>query len=204
MVKTIQPRKVRIITRLVFVGSALLGIISLIIGGLTDFVSITWAIPLRFWSLFLYLPLGTILLITVISIVKWLFFSQGKKDFIVINSFVFICSIALLFITLNFLQWIDDRAYSAQRNIVQKVCREGFNDPSTLEQYRAGKVAIGYWDSPLVWEDETHNAIWFDSCGSLSSCGTICIREGMELKDAINDYEYHKFKHIRDNLYGWD
>ncbi len=204
MIKTEQSIKIRTISKFVLAGSLLLGIISLIIGALTEFVSLNWVIPLRFWSLCLYLSLGTILLITVVSIAKWLFFSKEKKSYIIINSFVFICSIALLFGMLNLLQWVDDRAYSAQHDIVEKVCREGFDDPSTLDQYRAGKVAIGYWESPLVWEDETHNAIWFDTCGSLSSCGTICIREGMELKDATNDYKYHKFKYIKENLYGWD
>gem|GEM_PF-6110303 len=99
---------------------------------------------------------------------------------------------------------IDSGLYSAQLDIVQAICAEGFRDPVSLEKYGYDKLPIGGWEYVAIWEDESQNAIWIDSCNSLSACGVVCIRPGFTLAQSTQSLPATHFRLLREGLYTWD
>ena len=190
--------------KIVILGSGLLFIISVIIGGLVEFTSIPWLKSLRILELIVRLSLCPAWLFAIIYLGGWLISKEKENISLIKNLSVFTLSVFLLFGAVNLLEWLNNRALSPQFDLVEEICRQGFEDPSTLEKYQVDDTVIGSWDYVFVWEDESHNAIWFDSCNSLSSCGVVCVREGIALKDSTEKYKYLEFKYIREGLYWWD
>ena len=99
---------------------------------------------------------------------------------------------------------VDSQLYGAQLDIVPAICAEGFRDPASLEKYGYDKMPIGAWDYVAIWEDESKNAIWIDSCNSLSSCGVMCVRPGVALEQSTRNYPNIDFRLLREGLYTWD
>lgn len=192
------------ISRITALGSGILLIASVIVGGVAEFISIPWVQIFRTLEFFVLLSFYPAWLFAIIYLVGWLISKQKEKVSLAKNLSVFALSLLVLWSTVNLLDWLVIRAKSPQYDLVQEICRKAFEDPSILEKYQAEEVVIGSWDSYYVWEDESHNAIWFDTCGSLSSCGVVCVRDGIALKDSTNAYKYHEFKYIRKGLYRWD
>jgi len=184
--------------------TGLLFTISALIAFLAELDATRWIGPLRIWELCLRLPLGILLVFGIIYFGAWLTSKTREKKYLAINASVFAFSVLLLFGTLNMLEWLDDRALDAQLDTVQAICEKRFEDPSTLNQYNVNGAIIGYWDYVLVWEDESLNSIWFDSCSSLNSCGVFCLREGASLEDLRLNYDGHDFQYIREGLYWWN
>lgn len=184
--------------------SGLLFITSVIAGLVAEFMSNPWIKIIRVLELIALLSFYSAWLLAIIYIIGWLISRQKEKVSLAKNLSVFAFSILILWSTVNLLEWLNNRSLSPQFDLVQEICQKGFEDPSTLERYQVDDAVIGSWDYVFVWEDESHNAIWFDSCNSLSSCGVVCIREGIALEDSTKNYKYREFKYIRTGLYWWD
>jgi hypothetical protein len=202
--KIFERHEIKRTPKIILLGSGLLLIIAVIIGVSAEFTSIPWLKALRTLELIVRLSFCLAWLLPIFYLVGWLISKQKERVSLVKNLSVFGFSILILFGTVNLLQRLSNRALSPQFDIVEEICRKGFEDPSTLEKYQVDDAVVGSWDYVFVWEDETHNAIWFDSCNSLSSCGVVCVRKGIALKDSSGNYKYREFKYIREGLYWWD
>lgn len=190
---------------IVFLISLLLTIISIVIGILAEINSIHWIGILNIWSLCLRIPLGIFIVMAIVNFGIWLASKRKPKAYKLGLLAGFAYSITLLIGVVIVLELLSDRAQLAQIDIVEEICKNGFNDPATLRKFESGYVVVGNWEYVLIWEDENHNAIWFDNCDTLSACGVVCIRKGISLEDAIpNDYHNRKFQYIREGIYRWD
>jgi hypothetical protein len=203
MCEIFKRHDIKRISRITALGSGSLFIASVIVGGLAEFVSIPWDRIFRTIELIVLLSFYPAWLFAIVYLIGWLISKQKEKASLVKNLSVFALSLLVLWSTVNLLDWLVIRARSPQYDLVQEICRKAFEYPSTLEKYQAEDVVIGSWDSFSVLEDETHNAIWFDTCNPLSSCGVICVREGITLKDSTGAYEYYEYEYIREGLYRW-
>jgi hypothetical protein len=192
------------ISRITILGSGLLLVASVITGGLSEFISIPGVKTIRTIELIVLFSLYLVWLFVVIYLIGWFISKQRERVSLVKNLSVFSLSLLVLWSTVNLLDWFVIRAMSPQYDLVEEICKKAFEDPSTLEQYQAQNIGIGSWDSFSVWEDESHNAIWFDTCDSLSSCGVVCVRDGLPLEDSTDAYKYREFKFLRKGLYRWD
>jgi hypothetical protein len=198
-----KRHNIKRISRITALGSGILFIASVIVGGVAEFISIPWVQIFRTLEFFVLLSFYPAWLFAIIYLIGWLISKQKEMVSLAKNLSVFALSLLVLWSTVNLLDWLVIRAMTPQYDLVQEICRKAFEDPSTLEKYQAEDVVIGSWDSFSVVEDETHNAIWFDTCNPLSSCGVICVREGIDLKDSTDAYEYYEFDYLREGLYRW-
>ncbi len=188
---------------IVFLISLLLTIISIVIGILAEINSSRWVEVFNIWRLCLHCPIGIFIVLAIIYFVVWL--ASKRTAYKLSDLAWFAYSIILLIGAVIALELLSDRAQVVQMDSVEEICENGFNDPATLRKYGSGYVVIGNWEHVLVWEDENHNAIWFDDCDPLSACGVVCIRKGMSLEDALpNDYHSREFQYIREGIYWWD
>jgi hypothetical protein len=204
MYEIFKKYDIKRISKITALGSGSLFIASVIVGGLAEFISIPWDRIFRTIELIVLLSFYPAWLFAFVYLIGWLISKQKEKASLVKNLSVFALSLLVLWSTVNLLDWLVIRARSPQYDLVEEICRKAFEDPSTLEKYQAEGAVIGSWDSFSVWEDESQNAIWFDTCGSLSSCGVVCVRDGIALKDSTDAYKYHEFKYLRKGLYRWD
>jgi hypothetical protein len=193
-------KRISVITAL---GSGSLFIASVIGGGLAEFTSIPWDSIFRTIELIVLLSFYTAWLFAFIYLIGWLNSKQKEKVSLVKNLSVFALSLLVLWSTVGLLDWLFIRTKAPQYDLVHEICRKAFEDPATLEKYQAEGVVVGSWDSFLVWVDDSQNAIWFDTCDPLSSCGVVCVREGIALEDATDSYQYYEFEYLREGLYGW-
>jgi hypothetical protein len=203
MIELKKQKGIKRTSIIVFLISLLLTIISIIIGILAEINSIDWIEVLNIWSLCLRLPLGIFIVLAIVYFGIWLASKRKPKSYKLINLAGFAYSIILLFGVVIFLELLSDRAQSVQMDTIEEICKNGFNDPTTLKKYEGGYVVVGNWKYVLIWEEENHNAIWFDNCDTLSACGVVCIRKGISLEDAT-DYHNRKFQYIREGIYLWD
>lgn len=204
MREILKRHDIKRISRITALESGILFIASVIVGGVAEFTSISWAETLRTLELIVLLSFYPAWLFAIIYLIGWLFSKQKEKVVLFKNLSMFALSFLVLWSTVNMLDWLVIRASSPQYDLVGEICKTAFEDSSTLEKYQAEGVVIGSWDSFYVWEDESHNAIWFDTCGALSSCGVVCVRDGIALKDSTDAYKYREFKYLRKGLYRWD
>lgn len=161
----------------------------------------------RAWNILIILCLlclsGLILLGAIYVGIELIWLRSYTRS-VLASVFAFVV-LATVFVSIFFInQWLDNRIQKMQFDVVQAMCRKGFEDPSTLEQYNKHDAVLGQWNYISVWEDKSHNAIWVDSCDSLSSCGVVCIRDGRSLENGVTINGYYKFTFIQEGLYWWD
>ena len=133
----------------------------------------------------------------------WILYDRKPLRRTGIDAAVFLVSGGILSILIAVGLQVDESLREAQLDIVEALCVEAFDDPDLLDKYGYDKLPVGGWDYVSVIEDESHNAIWIDNCNSLSSCGVVCIRPGVELADSSAKFDYREFKYLRDGLYSW-
>jgi hypothetical protein len=204
MDELLKQKRIKRTSKIVFIISLILTIISIIIGILAELNTIGWVGRLNIWSLCLRLPIGLFIVLAIVYFGIWLAAKRKSKASKLGNLAGFAYSIILLIGVVIALELLSDRAQVVQMDAFEEICKNGFNDPATLRKYETGYVVVGNWEYVLVWEDENHNAIWFDTCDTLSACGIVCIRKGIPLEDAtIYMGPNTKFQYIREGLYWW-